>query len=231
MIISSAYPKHRDFRYSRNSNAFCRMIEIIQDEIDDTTSEYSVQIRDSIFTALHLCKRESFFFNEKKIITFKTQRGKTWYGKQEGLFIEPDMVFDSVFLGTHASRQTQLVYKSIEVLQKQYGYQPSQGIPIFYTCKNQQIGLFPTPQDIDDVHLFYEIGHFSEENVIPDDNPWMIYAFDLIKARAKYELYKNILKDHEYASVAFNDFQEQLKALRTETSCRKGVSNILSTRF
>ncbi|GAA5108565.1 hypothetical protein [Bartonella jaculi] len=231
MTVSPTDTNQHDFTDFDRSQTFEHMVALIQDEIDDTTAEYSIQIRDSIFTALRLCEREPFFFNEKKMLTFKTQTGKTWYGKEDGFFICPEMVLESVFLGTYAPTQTQLLFKPCELLQKQYGAQPPLENPVFYTCLEQKIGLFPTPPNVETVRLSYARTHFGEENCMQEDNPWFIHAFDLVKARAKYELYKNILKDPEYAAVSFNDFQEQLQALRAETSRRKGAANILPAGF
>ncbi|VEJ45941.1 hypothetical protein [Bartonella vinsonii] len=254
------------------SQSFSRMVALIQDEIDDTTAEYTTQIQDSILTALRLCEREPFFFNEKREVRFKTQRGKTWYGQEEGIFLESERDVKAVLLGTHetplgASQgitlASQLVFKPVQDLQKQYGLQSPQlspqgipqgilqeipqgtplgtplgtpqgtpqGTPLFYTYCEQKIGLFPTPIQVETVRVFYAPARLAEESVREGDNPWFTHAFDLIKARAKYELYKNILKDPEYAAVSFSDFQEQLQALRFETSRRKGAANILPMRF
>ncbi|WP_019219586.1 hypothetical protein [Bartonella florencae] len=219
---NSLEPTHTDY-----CKTFASMVALIQDEIDDTTAEYSTQIQDSILTALRLCEREHLFFNQKRQIIFKTQRGKTWYGQEEGIFIESEKAVESVFLG--ADDAIQLFFKSHEILQKQYGTQ--QGAPLFYSCMEQKIGLFPTPKQVESVRLISAPVCFSNEAVLEDDNPWLVYAFDLIKARAKYELYKNILKDSEYAAVSFRDFQEQLQTLRFETSRRKNSSNIRPMRF
>ncbi|KEC56531.1 hypothetical protein [Bartonella koehlerae] len=231
MTVSSIDPNHLNLIHSDHSHTFAFMVALIQDEIDDTTAEYSVQIQDSIFNALRLCEREPFFFNEKREVIFKTQCEKTWYGQEEGVFIQSKRSLETVFLGAHAATQIQLLFKSVEVLQQQYGLKPPQGMPLFYTYLDQKIGLFPTPKEVETVRLSYASIRFGDEQVMEDDNPWLIYAFDLIKARAKYELYKNILKDPEYASSSFRDFQEQLQALRFETSRRKGSSNILPMRF
>ncbi|ATP12828.1 hypothetical protein BHOIPH791_14550 [Bartonella henselae] len=231
MTVLPIDPNHLNLTHSDHSQNFASMVALIQDEIDDTTAEYSTQIQDSIFTALRLCEREPFFFNEKREVTFKTQCEKTWYGQEEGVFIQSERSLESVFLGICAATQIQLLFKPAEVLQQQYGLQPPQGAPLFYTYFDQKIGLFPTPKQVETVRLVYTSLRFGDEQVMEDDNPWLIYAFDLIKARAKYELYKNILKDPEYAAVSFRDFQEQLQALRFETSRRKGSLNILPMSF
>ncbi|WP_273721064.1 MULTISPECIES: hypothetical protein [unclassified Bartonella] len=231
MTITPITLNHLDPTHSEHSQTFASMVALIQDEIDDTTAEYSMQIQDSIFTALRLCEREPLFFNEKKQLTFKTQPGKMWYGQEEGIFLESERAVESVLLGTYHAAQTPLLFKSIEALQKQYGLQPPQGEPLFYTYCDQKIGLFPTPKQIESVCVVYACARGRDEQLREGENPWFIHAFDLIKARAKYELCKNILKDPEYAAAAFRDFQEQLQALRFETSRRKGAANILPMRF
>ncbi|WP_455473947.1 hypothetical protein [Bartonella sp. B30(2025)] len=213
------------------SQIFACMIALIQDEIDDTTGEYYIQIQDSILTALRLCKRENFFFTDKMATTFKTQSGKTWYGQEVGLFIDTEKNIMSMFWGTNPATQRQLFYETPKILKKKYGANPPLGIPLFYTCVDQKIGLFPAPKMNNTVQLFYAPVRFGEEKCMLEDDPWMLYAFDLIKARAKYELYKNILKDPEYAAFSFNDFQEQLKILHIETSSRKNASKIIPMRF
>ncbi|CAF26571.1 hypothetical protein [Bartonella quintana] len=231
MTVSQTQSNHPKLLQADHAKTFSDMVALIQDEIDDTTAEYSLQIRDSILTALRLCEREPFFFNKKREATFKTQSGKTWYGQEEGIFIQSEKNLEAVLLGTQAATQTQLFHKPIQALQQQYGSPPLQGTPLFYTCLEQKIGLFPTPQDVETVHLFYFPLRFGDEQLMEEGNPWLMHAFDLIKARAKYELYKNILKDPEYAAVSFKDFQEQLQALQFETSRRTDSAHILPMRF
>ncbi|MCL6229248.1 hypothetical protein [Bartonella bilalgolemii] len=218
-------------KFSDYAKTFGQMMALIQDEIDDTTGEYSVQIQDSILTALRLCEQEPFFFNKMGEMRFKTQSGKTWYGYEDTAFLETEMVIESLVLEQKEARPIPLLYKSVKKAQKEYKNHSVQGTPVFYTFLDQQIGLFPTPETVETVRLFWRSAHFSDILTLQDENPWFVYAFDLIKARAKYELYKNILKDTEYAAIAFNDFQEQLQLLRYETSRREGCSNILSTGF
>ncbi|CBI76847.1 conserved protein of unknown function [Bartonella clarridgeiae 73] len=218
-------------KFSGHAKTFEQMVTLIQDEIDDTTAEYSVQIQDSILTALRLCEREPFFFNKMGEISFKTQSGKTWYGYEDTGFLETEMVIESLVLEQKEAKQIPLLYKSVKKVEKEYKNHSVQGMPVFYTSLDQKIGLFPTPNTAETVRLFWRSARFSDILTLQNENPWFVYAFDLIKARAKYELYKNILKDPEYAAVSFNDFQEQLQFLRYETSRREGCSNILSTGF
>ncbi|WP_455476856.1 hypothetical protein [Bartonella sp. B41] len=213
---------------------FPHIFDIIKDEIDDLTNEYFRQIQNSVLVAFRLCSKEPFFFNEKKVMTFETQRGKIWYGEQEGVFSEENVVIDSLCLKAPDGIQTHLHFKTLRLLQQQFEmseFGRRLGVPTFYTYSDDKIGLFPAPKDVEVVHLFYFPDSLSEGNVWNDDSPWMIHAFELIKARAKYDLYKNVLKDPELAAISFNDFQEQLKILREETSRRKCLSKIHSVEF
>nr|WP_053944601.1 hypothetical protein [Bartonella ancashensis] len=222
-----------------------RMITLIQDEIDDPMADYASQIQDSILAALRLCEQEILFFNEKREITLKTQPGKTWYGAEECPLIEKTMVLEAVLLEKKSAKKVQLFHQNAETLCATYGddgrygedkkcencTNPLQGIPIFYTFWKQKIGLFPTPHSVETVRLYWVPFYLGKAEGMQNVSPWFIYAFDLIKARAKYELYKNILKDPEYAAVSFNDFQEQLQILRIETSRRNGCEIVRSTGF
>jgi hypothetical protein len=62
-------------------------------------------------------------------------------------------------------------------------------------------------------------------------NAWTMEAFDMIKARAKYVIYKDIIKDASLAAEALNDFNDQESALKAETSSRNGRGRIIGTCF
>lgn len=62
-------------------------------------------------------------------------------------------------------------------------------------------------------------------------NPWTSDAYDMIKARAKYILAKNTLKDVAVAQEALNDYHEQDKQLREETHLRRSTGFVRPTWF
>ncbi|MBB4076218.1 hypothetical protein GGR08_000511 [Bartonella fuyuanensis] len=231
MTALSSDPKNPKPIHADHSRTFANMVALIQDEIDDTTDEYSLQIQNSIFTAVQLCVREPLFFNEESVREFKTQTGKVWYGQNEGVFIESEKILKEVFLIKKNATKIKLFFRPFDALFQQYGPQPVPATPLFYTWLDQEIGLFPPPGYVQTVQFFCDFTHLAEEQLKTDNSPWLTHAFDLIKARAKYELYKNILKDPEYTAVSFRDFQEQLQALRLETSRRKNSSKICPMSF
>ncbi len=62
-------------------------------------------------------------------------------------------------------------------------------------------------------------------------NPWTEDGYDLIKARAKYILAKDTLKDADVATEAFGDWKEQDARLKRETSYRGSRGSIVPTWF
>lgn len=219
------------------SNYFYKMIEFIQDEIDDTTSEYVGQIQDSILIALRTCQREKLLFNHKQEFVFTVQSEKQWYGEEDGLLILPDMLVQNLFLSMFFSEQYELFYKPIEelkeeeILQKKDNLSVLSKLPKCYTILNNKIGLFPVPKDEGIAYLSCYSPCIIDGYETRNGSVWLSNVFDLIKARAKYELYKNILKDPEDAAVSYNDFQEQLKLLHCESSRLRGCENIRPTGF
>lgn len=62
-------------------------------------------------------------------------------------------------------------------------------------------------------------------------NGWTADAYYLIKARAKYILYKNTIKDPDGAAEALNDYEDQRTNLLAETGRRRSTGVVRATRF
>lgn len=206
------------------------LIQIIADEIDDTTSEYVSQIQEAIFSAIRFCERYPFYFNESRDVTFMTTRGREWYGL-------PDIPAIATIAGLQAVYCDMLVYKlklrpatpqEIEILD---GENLRTGEPSHYLYYGQKIRIYPIPNATYLIRLQVAPVRFPTVKTIDEQNPWFVEAFDMIKARAKYELYKDILKDASMAGAALNDFNEQLEVLRAETSRRHGTGKVRATGF
>ncbi|WP_246786734.1 hypothetical protein [Bartonella henselae] len=85
-----------------------------------------------------------------------------------------------------------------------------QGTLVCYSYFDKKLYLYPTPDAVYQVQLFLSPMRLEELESASQEHPWFVYGFDLIKACAKYELYKNILKDPVCAAAAYNDFNEHL---------------------
>jgi len=206
------------------------MVTLISDEIDDTTNEYSSQIQAAIFAAIRVCEREPFYFNDSSDVVISTQKDKTWYsGKDEKLLNSIIRIVAAYYqfgTGKEIELQRLSIKQFTELENSAYGR------PESFCYFAQKIGFYPTPnEDKYKIKLILSPIRLSALTSIDEMAPWFTEAFDLIKARAKYELYKDIIKDPPLALAALNDFNEQMAMLHVETSRRQATGNILATRF
>ncbi|MBB4077076.1 hypothetical protein GGR08_001393 [Bartonella fuyuanensis] len=213
----------------RHRRTLSHLVSVIQDEIDDTTDEYVVQIQESIFSAIRFCERESFYFNESRYVVFQTRAGQSVYDAMDSRDIESAVKIKTLFLnsGHKKIELERRIHRSLESSLSS----GQQGTPFCYSYFDRKLHFYPTPDRAYQIQLLLSPQRFSEIESIDEEHPWFIYGFDLIKARAKYELYKNILKDPDCTTAAYNDFNEQLHELRAETSQRHNVTRIIPTDF
>lgn len=215
------------YRYRKTLS---HLVSVIQDEIDDTTDEYVAQIQESIFAAIRFCERESFYFNESRDVTFQTRAGQCAYDASDTRHLETAVKIKNVYLKSDQHHKLELERRSPFALEPSLSSE-QQGTPVCYSYFDRKLYLYPTPDRAYQIQLLLSPQRLSEVERVDEEHPWFIYGFDLIKARAKYELYKNILKEPDCAAAAYNDFTEQLHELRAETSKRHNVTRIIPTDF
>ncbi|WP_407966012.1 hypothetical protein [Bartonella sp. C271] len=213
----------------RNKN-FIQMLKDIQDEIDDQTDEYIDQVQKAIFSALRFCERFPFYFNESREIVFTTLRGKNRYGREVNPFIAEAVQIVDVYLYDKPSHKFKLLRIDPIILESSES-EWDRGIPTRYAYFEQKLVLSPIPDASYSIRLILSPMRIKEIETMQEDSIWFLEAYELIKTRAKYELYTNILKEPQMAAAAFAMFQEQLEALTIETSRRKNLFQIQHTDF
>lgn len=211
---------------------FYDMLTVISDEIDDTTGEYNAQIQTCIFTALRVCEREPFYFNETRDVTFLTVSGREWYDANDNPNI-PTLVRIVAAYSEDSTGQRSIIKRAMpEDIEIVSDNAASRGEPYCYTYFGQRLRLYPVPGDeVYTIRLQLGPYRLNEITSASDTNAWFTEAFDLVKARAKYELFKDIIKDAERALAAQNDYNEQFDLLKAETSRRNGRGRIIATCF
>lgn len=211
---------------------FYDMMTVIADEVDDTTGEYTAQIQNCIFSAIRFCERDVYYFNETRDITFPTIAGREWYDGTDNPNI-PTLVRIVSAYSEDGSGQRAILKRSmpddIEIVSDNAA---SRGEPYCYTYFGQRIRLYPVPSDTA-YTIRLQVGPYrlADIQTSTDSNAWFTEAFDLVKARAKYQLYKDYLKDAQLAIASLNDFNEEQSALSAETSRRNGRGLIIGTCF
>jgi len=211
---------------------FNDMVRAIADELDDDHGEYTEHIHRAIFAALRTLAREPFYFNQARDIVFDTVAGQAWYGVTDHEHIGSLAGLVAVFCQRGAAGPVwKLQRETAQKLEILDAATPA-GQPRQFCYFGQKLRLFPRP-DNGPYRIRLQIApkRFDQIKDGQEDHIWFIEAFDLIFARAKYTLYKDILKDSVAAAAALADFHEQMHLLRAETSRRLGNGCIKATLF
>jgi len=211
---------------------FNDMIAAIADELDDAHGEYSAQIQKAIFAALRFVAREPFYFNQTSDVVFSSVAGQSWYDATDHEQIGRLVGLDAVICQRGAAGKSWILQReTAEKLEILDATTPA-GEPRQFCYFGQKLRLFPRPKDAGyRIRLQLAPQRFEEITDFNADHIWFVQAGDLIFARAKYELYKNILKDGAAAAASLVDFHEQLTALQAETSRRRGKGRVMATLF
>jgi hypothetical protein len=211
---------------------FSDLMFVIFDEIDDTTEEYSSQVQNAILGAIRFCEREQYYFNETRDVTFDTVAGQQWYdGTANSNIPTLGRIVEAYLELPSGERRTmrRVTPEEVELLSDNSA---SRGEPYCWTYFGQRLRIYPIPSDtVYTIRLQlgpYRLAKISDTS---DSNAWVVEAFDMIKARAKYILQKDILKDAALATEALNDYNDQHDALKAETSRRNSSGFIRVTCF
>lgn len=204
----------------------------IADDLDDTTGEYANQIKKAILGAIRYCERNIYYFNETRDITFPTVNGREWYSATDNANIPTLVNIAGVWSEDSAGSRSIIQETTPQELELLSDNAASRGEPYAYTYFGQRIRLYPVPNDaVYTIRL--QVGPYRLTPLVndTDENAWLNEAYDMIKARAKYIIYKNTLKDAALAAEALNDYNDQETALKSETTSRNATGYIQATDF
>jgi hypothetical protein len=207
------------------------LLSDIADDIDDTTGEYRDSTKTAILAAIRYCERFKYYFNETRDITFPTVQGQEWYGGSDNINIQTLVHIANVWCEV-AGQRFQLGRVRPQDIEFLASNSATQGQPVAWDYFNQQIRLYPVPgPTVYTIRLqlsAYRLTALADE---ADSNVWLGEAYDMVKARAKYILAKDTLKDANLAAEALSDYNDQHAALMRETSARNGTGFIKVTCF
>lgn len=198
------------------------MIDRIADELDE--NNISSQIQKAIQSAIKHYEHHRFFFNEA-IRTLSTSISQEYYSVQT-IFCEVDSARITVN-GSYYTLlpQTWNYLEETSVSGSQYI-----GAPIEYATFNQQVRLSPIPDSVYTI-LFSGTTHLATLSATTDTNDWMTDGEELIRARAKYELAINYLKDYDLANMMRQLELDALSNLNMDFVSHASTGKIRSTQF
>lgn len=95
--------------------------------------------------------------------------------------------------------------------------------PYYYTYFSGQLGIKPLFAGNDMSVVVNYVGYSAEQ--------FLAEAFDLIKARALFDLYQNFLGNPQSAQAAMRNYNEQLALFQTHQSRSSSLGRIVPTSF
>jgi hypothetical protein len=217
---------------SPEAATFSDLVTAIADEIDDTTAEYNAQIQTAIYAAIRYCERELYYFNETRDVVFATVSGQGWYDASANSNIPTLAGIVEAYVERADGRRYRMRRERPEEIELLSDNSASIGEPYAYTYFGQRVRIYPIP-DVTPYVIRLQLGPYRVAPISSssDSNVWTTEAFDMIKARAKYIVYKDTIKDASLAAEALNDYQDQQSVLKAETSRRGGTGRIQVTCF
>jgi hypothetical protein len=185
----------------------------IADDIDDTTNEYSAQILTAVQAAQRYCERTTYYFNETRDVTFSTVNGQEWYGAADNANIPTLIRIEAVYSeDTNAQRVT--LDRDTRANWNCWPITPARpaSVPVDL-LQPEDPALSHSRRH--SLHDPLQLGLYRLAPLVnpTDTNAWLSEAYDMLKARAKYILCKDTLKDPSLAAEALNDWRDQDEAL------------------
>lgn len=204
----------------------------IADDIDDTTGFYASQITRAIQAAQRECERETYYFNQTRDITFTTVAGQSSYDSSDNTSIPTLVHIRSAWIEDASNERTPLRRIRQEDWELLSDNSAATGEPFDYTYFAQKVFLYPIPDSANyTVRLIASPYRLDVLEQGGDTNAWLTEAYDLLKARAKYILARDTLKDMDLAGAMLANWQDQDRMLTGETTRRLGTGRIRATRF
>lgn len=208
------------------------MLSAISDDIDDTTGEYSNQIATAILSAIRFCERETYYFNETRDVTFSTVDGQEFYTSVDNAAIATLVHIESAWKEDTAGQRTAIRRVLPDDIELLADANASRGEPYCWSYFAQKVRLYPVPSvTVFTIRLVVAPYRLDPLTAVDSTNAWLTEAYDMIKARAKYILAMDTLKDPPVATAALADYNNQRQFLLAETSSRNGTGTVQATSF
>lgn len=194
----------------------------------DLTSD----IQSAIKSAIDFYASQRFHWNEKRW-SLTTIGGTKFYGQSTpapGTLPSDILEIDSITV-TANSRIYQLdrmSYTDMDAIDA--GTTPLAGYPRLWAWYGDQIRLYPTPNQ---AYVMTISGQYSypELSSATDSTPWTNQAEELIRCRAKRDIYAHIIQDDEAAIRMDGREQRALRSIKAQTNKLISSGRISATRF
>ena len=146
----------------------------------------SDEIKDAIQAAIKLAEVDRFYFNEARAFA-DTSNGKTYYALPSNF-----QNMESLTITVNNSKYP-LDPKTFQFLDEVDIGVSNTGTPIWYAIYNQQLRLYPVPDDTYQLNIAYQkkLDELSEDT---DTNEWMTDAEVMIRQSAKAIVLRDVIR-------------------------------------
>lgn len=201
----------------------------IADELD--RGDLTAQIKRAIVSAVKFHERRTFYFTETTF-TFATVAQQEFYGAADAPSIATSPNIERLN-GNYSNSRTPLAKRDWQYIDDISVTATSLGQPMDWAYRDLRIRLYPVPDRAYTITA-YNVPRLTELSSDSDSNAWTTDCEALIRARAKWDLVKNVIRGPEMAEelIGLRDEEEQeLTALLAETRRRKATGMIQPTQF
>ncbi|MGH6954427.1 MAG: phage adaptor protein [Alphaproteobacteria bacterium] len=193
----------------------------IADEI--ARSDLTNQVKLAIQSAIDFHERERFYFNEDTT-TWSTVANQEYYGSADNAEIPNLVEIDALKINANG-RTYPLLPRDFAYMDAVSSTTTHTGDPVDYCYFRQRFRFYPIPSATRTVTLAY-VKRLSTLSISADTNAWMTDGEELVRARAKWNLFLNVIRNPEEAAFMKAIEREALSALRAETTRRISVGRI-----
>lgn len=189
-------------------STFLEMQQRIADDLNRT--DLTTQIKKAINRAIIFYQKEPFWFKEATV-TFSTIANQKSYSSSDTLITDIDRIYmvESVL----NSANYEMDEHDIKWIEEKNPNNAT-GNPTDYAWWQNKFWLYLVPDKVYTIRVYYT-KTYAALSADADTNDWLVYAEDLIEARARKWLYGRIIKDIPNATTAGVEEMEALDTLRS----------------
>lgn len=177
-----------------------------------------------ITSAIRFYQAKRLYFSERYSFGFNTEAGRMFYSAGDAPELANLISIDFVSINQNNSI-TELRYAAPHLLDRMQ-VPPSSGIPFWYSYYESALWLYPAPNAVVPVRVAGVVPIAAPTSDDQTGNSWMYDAEELIRSRAKRNLYLHSLGDPEMAAAMKAAEDEAYDALVRETTLRTQVNTL-----
>lgn len=199
---------------------------------DLARSDLTSEIATAITAAIGFYKTTRMWFNETRSSTFLTVDGQSAYTSSDDADIPLWFAIDNVYLVDSSSNVRQLRWIDPDEMEMLItGASPSEGEPTRWTYFEKSFRLYPVPGAVYTIRPKGAIEKAAPASDGEASNVWMTDGYQLIKFRAKSQLYRNVIRQTDKADEMEAEELKELARLRSTSGKRNASGRIIPTQF